>query len=844
MRPQVTSTYRFQLHAEFPFSAAQAQLQYVASLGVSHVYCSPILAATPGSQHGYDVIDHTRINPDLGGREAFIEFAKAAHELGLGVIVDVVPNHMAFPQDTSLNEPLWLYLSDGPDAATAHWFDVDATSEDGKIALPILGGTLDGELAAGNIKVVDDERHGLVLRYFDTILPLAHTPTTSELTPQQLRDVVEAQHYRLLNWREVERLNYRRFFDVNTLIAIRVERRDVFEATHALLLELHEEGHIDGFRIDHPDGLADPQGYLEQLTSRCTAHTPIWVEKILEPGEELPEKWPCTGTTGYDGLAVMMGALADEQAAATWNEVYQRALTAGQATDPVSATVDAKRFVVRNTLRPEVARLVRLAHTVRPDLTPETLNAALEEVLVHAPVYRAYLRPGTPMTREAATNLDEAFDAAREAASARGLNLASELDALERMAHADETAGHDEFVDVSHELRDFAVRLQQTWGPAMAKSVEDTLFYRWSEMLAVNEVGAGVELIDAHGVARFHDWAQHVVKHWPMTMTTLSTHDTKRSEDVRAALLAMSGDTDGWCETSEAAFALADVMGLDRPMAHLVWQTIAAMGTDVAVDRLHEYLTKAMREAKVFTAWIDGDSAYEEIVYAFATAILTATEQPQRDADVATTMDARGELAWQLRQRIDVLRASNATAITLAGHTQKALQLLAPGVVDTYQGSEAPTLSLVDPDNRRSVDYNQLHTDVDADGTRAHLVQRLLAADVQLAAAPGGGYEPVQTSDALVLAFMRTAGNKVIAKLKGALTPGAHGIGRVVFIGLRAHTRALATPGLERTQVHLPPGTWRHAFSGAQIVVDDGPVTLADLGTHNYGQLHVLIQES
>ena len=848
MRPAVTSTYRFQLHSQFPLPAAQAQLEYVASLGVSHVYCSPILMAVPGSTHGYDVIDHTRINPDIGGRDAFIAFADAAHALGLGVIVDVVPNHMAFPTPASANRPLWQFLEDGPHAPTADWFDVDTSVEDGKIVLPILGQPLADELAAGALTIADDPELGRVLRYDEHVFPLAQAPTS--LTPDvaQLQDVLEHQHYRLVHWREVERLNYRRFFDVNELLAICVENPDVFETTHALLLELHESGHIDGFRIDHPDGLADPEGYLEMLTARCAPHTPIWVEKITEPGEELPSSWPCAGTTGYDALAAITGALADDTAAETWRQVYDTALPTPESADPDEATVAAKRYVIGTNLRPEIARLTRLAHRVRPDLTDDALRDAIVEVLVHAPVYRAYVRPGAAeMTSAASDYLDEALTSALESAPGRGADLREELNVIGSLARADVSVASDEFADVEAPVREFCVRFQQTWGPAMAKSVEDTLFYRWSEMLAVNEVGSGIELVDAHGVQRLHDWAQHTATHWPYAMTTLSTHDTKRSEDVRAALLAMSSDPRRWRRTSEAAFALADVMTVDRSMAHLVWQTMAAMGLDVDAERLHDYLAKAMREAKAFTAWIDGDEAYEELVQTYATAILTAEEPERKTGELAADIDARAELAWQLRLHIAELRRHNAEAITLTGHTQKALQLLLPGVADTYQGSEGPTLSLVDPDNRRPVEYDVLREHLSRPGTRGHLVSRLLDADVATAAGPGGSYEPLTTSHDCLIAFVRTSARATpepaATVVKHALTSGVKRPHRVVFVGVRAAARALADADLPDATVTLPAGRWRHALTDAVVEVGDDPIRLADLGHSAYGPLHVLIQE-
>lgn len=847
MRSPVTSTYRFQLHSGFTFAHAIEQLDYVADLGVSHVYCSPILAAVPGSMHGYDVVDHTRINPELGSRDGFIALANAAHERGLAVVVDVVPNHMAFVAPASNNRPLWQYLAGGAQASTADWFDIDTSVEDGKIVLPVLGDDLDKVLANGQIEVIDDDELGRIVRYYDHFFPLAERPERTDLSAPELRELLDAQHYRLVSWRQDDRLNYRRFFDVNGLIAVRVEDEKVFEATHALLLELHEAGHIDAFRIDHPDGLADPAGYLQMLADHCRPGTPIWVEKILEPGEKLPSEWQTAGTTGYDALAAITGALADDQAKPVWHDVFKTALPADQSADPEIATQDAKRYIVRNNLRAEVLRLTRLAHRVRSDFTVEQLAGAIEEVLVHAPVYRAYLRWGEPMSEESSRHLDEAFEHALAAGNSRGVDLAAPLAAVEMLARGDVDVATDEFDDVQPAVRDFATRFQQTWGPAMAKSVEDTLFYRWTEMIAINEVGSGIELVDARGVDRFHEWAEHTATAWPLAMTTLSTHDTKRSEDVRANLLAMSGDSDGWRRTSEAAFALADMLGLDRPMAHLVWQTIAGMGVDVDIDRLHEYLTKAMREAKVFTAWIDGDEQYEALVYEFADAILLAQEPSPASGETAATLNARAELAWQLRREIVALRENNADAMVLTGNVQKAIQLLAPGVPDTYQGSEGPTLSLVDPDNRRPVDFTRLRDGLHRPGSRGALVQRLLAADVQAAAGPGGAYEALETTDAKLLAFLRTerpgAWQRVKDRVKETVTHSSPKPARVAFVGARAATRALADAQLGEAVVHIPQGRWRNAFTDDVVNVPVDGVRVAELGQHAYGHLHVLIEE-
>ena len=909
MSVPVTSTYRFQLHADFTLDDARKQLPYLAKLGVSHAYCSPVLTAVPGSVHGYDVIDHTRINPEIGGRAAFTAFADAAHELGLGVVVDVVPNHMAFVAPESSNRPLWTLLAGGAQASTAHWFDVDWAAGSGKLGVPILGKALADEVADGTI-TLDRSGDEPVIRYYEHAFPLAEGSLggipAGERSPSgdDMLALLDKQHYRLAFWRERDTvLNYRRFFEVNELIAVRVEDPEVFDATHALLLELHHAGLIDGFRIDHPDGLADPAGYLARLTQECRKDTPIWVEKILEPGEELPQNWQCAGTTGYDAMAAITAALADDAAAPVLDETWRRTLDEGQARTLTEATEEAKRFVVEGGLVPEVERLTRRAHEVRPDLVRSQLRDAVVELLVAAPVYRAYLVPGERMAPASKHHLDEALDAART----RRPDLEAEFAALKLIALASPQAGADEFSDVVEPAADFSVRLQQTWGPVMAKSIEDTLFYRWHALTALNEVGGDPDVLSDAGAHRLHEWAQHNAEHWPRTMTSLSTHDTKRSEDVRAAILAVAGDPDSWRECSQAAFALADATGVDRGAAHLVWQTIAGFSTAYTVvgaagpgdaraeeseggrepadlgieaDRLADYLTKALREAKVFTAWTDGDETYETQVLDLARLVLEAPDA-EREGEAAASADARSTLAASLRRAILAARRANAEAIVTTGHTQKVLELFLPGVPDTYQGSERPTLSLVDPDNRRPVDYDELQRLLDVPGSRPRLVQRCLDPRVHAAADPGATYTPLESDSEFVVAFQRAlptgaAARRHLAEAGRQLAEAGRHVTRLVHrdrqtagdeqgagtaardagpgspepaplavavVGLRAAARALREGAVTGATVALPGGTWRHAFTGERIVVGAEPVRLADLGTHEFGHVHVLVQE-
>ena len=418
----VTATYRLQLHAGFTLERARQVVPYLAGLGVSHVYLSPVLASVPGSQHGYDVLDHGSIDPELGGREALEALAADCHEAGLGVIVDVVPNHMALTAPEWANAQVWALLLGGRQSATAHWFDIDWDALDGRVGLPILGAPLDQVLADGQLSL-DTGRpdEGLaagrrVIRYYEQVLPVADGTVTQPGEGDGGRDVADVlarQHYLLAHWQEAEAaLNYRRFFEVDSLIAVRVEEPDVFEDTHRLLLDLHHGGVIDGFRIDHPDGLADPEDYLRRLTRQCRPGTPIWVEKILEGPERLPRGWECAGTTGYDGQAVLAQALVPEATTdvldATW------AATGGEP--ELSAVVDAaKRGAVDTLLTPEMARLARRAQEALPGEDPLALPAALRELLVAVDVYRAYVRPGQATLEADETRLRDAIGRAGEA---------------------------------------------------------------------------------------------------------------------------------------------------------------------------------------------------------------------------------------------------------------------------------------------------------------------------------------------------------------------------------------------------------------------------------------------
>ncbi len=457
------STHRLQLEPDFTLDDAVAQVDHLAALGITHLYLSPILQATVGSKHGYDVTDHTSVAEGLGGDAGFARLVEAAHAAGLGIVVDVVPNHMTTPTPLSLNRPLWSVLREGRQSAYATWFDVDWDAQDGHILMPVLGAPLEEVLAAGEISVGEHEGEPVV-QYYDHVFPLA--PGTDARMP--LGDLLDCQHYRLASWTVGDsELNYRRFFDVTSLIAVRVEEPEVFDATHALLVDGIRSGAIDGLRIDHPDGLADPGGYLERLGD-ATGDAWVVVEKILEGDEQLPHAWRTAGTTGYDALLRIGGLFVDHAGAAPLDDLSTELL--GERQDLAEIVTESKRWVVQVMLATEVTRLMRLVARARPDLEESAAREVLEAMLVGMDRYRVYLRPGTPAAaadREeleaAAAHGGESAKAALDASTVRGV-----VDLALGMGAVRDEAARDEFV----------VRFQQTCGPAMAKAIEDTAYYR------------------------------------------------------------------------------------------------------------------------------------------------------------------------------------------------------------------------------------------------------------------------------------------------------------------------------------------------------------------------------
>jgi (1->4)-alpha-D-glucan 1-alpha-D-glucosylmutase len=676
-----TSTYRLQIAPGFGFDDAAAVVDYLHDLGVSHVYVSPVLQPVPGSAHGYDVVDHSRLNSEAGGEPAFRQLVSELHDVGMGVVVDVVPNHMAVPTPAWLNAQLWSVLRDGPGSPYAGWFDVDWSVPSHALLMPVLGSRIGQVLAASELRLDTGGPDGdeTVLRYVDHELPVR---AGTESLP--LAELVDRQWYRLAHWRVAdEELNYRRFFDVDTLAAVRVEDPDVFDATHRLLLDLVADGSLDGLRIDHPDGLADPRAYLARLAER-TDGSWVVVEKVLEGSETLPDDWRCAGTTGYDSLLRVGGLFVDPSGAAPLAALLTELTGDPPELGPV--VEQAKREVVAGGLYAEVHRLVDLLRSICDDdvrlrdHTPRALHEAVRELLVAMDRYRAYVVPGEAAPAASVHAIQAAAEVACEHLPdfrhdtvnlVRDLSLGREIGTAGR---ADDPA-----------RAELVVRFQQTCGPVMAKGVEDTAFYRWFRLASLDEVGGDPARFGVAG-EEVHAFAERLQREWPTTMTTLSTHDTKRSEDVRARLAVLSELPGAWADAVRgwwmAAAPHRDPL-VDPRTEYLVWQTL--VGTwPIDADRLHRYLEKAVREAKLLTSWTSPDGDYEAAVHRFVDGVV-------HDAGITTSVQ---EL---VQQTAEPARAG------LLG--QKLVQLLMPGVPDVYQGTELVDLSLVDPDNRRPVDF-------------------------------------------------------------------------------------------------------------------------------------------
>ncbi|GGX26399.1 malto-oligosyltrehalose synthase [Streptomyces noursei] len=826
--PSPTATYRLQLQPDFPFAAAERAVPYLAALGVSHLHLSPVLEAVPGSTHGYDVTGHAAVRAELGGEEGLRALAATARAHGLGLVVDIVPNHMAVPAPLSLNGALWEVLRDGPASRYARWFDVDWDGgHRGRLLLPVLEGRIGDELPRFRVE------RGL-LHYGEQVLPLR--PGT-ELLP--LPRLLEAQWYRLAWWRLARtELNYRRFFTISELIGIRVEDPEVFDATHGTVLRLIREGVVDGLRVDHPDGLVDPGGYLARLRAGTKGCWTV-VEKILTGAERLPDGWACAGTTGYDALRHIDGLFVCPQGAGRLFSHYRDFVTplADEGGDWDETVRRAAYEVVEHDLAAEVERLVRTAARIgervpRPgDHAPWALRQAVRELLVRLPVYRPYAGEAANTARAAADaamlraaaeraratfrvpeeagavdlvhdlvlgrfgyGADGADDAKSETvgAGAPGPDAvardAAETDAVEMNA--------GDMGAVDPDVADFAARFAQTASALHAKSVEDTAFYRYPVLLSACEVG-GDPGEPALGPGTFHEYCARLQRDWPESGTVLSTHDTKRSADVRARIAVLSECPDRWRDVLNVVADGREVadgaVPVDPLVAWSAWQTAFGLGASAAGGPTAEQLTpavlKAVREAGLRTTWTEPDAVYEEAVAEF---VRSGPCGPA--ADQLAALEA--ELAPYVR--------ANVLAATL-------LHLTMPGVPDLYQDTEREYAALVDPDNRRPArcDPGPLAA-LDGGAAPAGLSAeklRLTATALRLRRAhpewfgAAASYEPLSAEGPAAehcVAFVRA--------------------GRVVTAVTRLSLRLQETGGWWDTGLRLPAGgDWRELLTGRTL---------------------------
>ena len=854
------ATYRLQLSPTYTFDDAAAICGYLATLGVDRVYTSPILQAAKGSTHGYDVVDHGRVWDALGGEEAWRRFVDAMRAHGLRQLADVVPNHMSIGDRA--NRWWWDVLENGPASRFASFFDVDWDPPDRRnrdtVLLPVLGDHRAKVLQRGELKVVR-ESACFVLKYFEHCFPIAPRSldeiliTASERMPPSdaalllgyladaygglpsgasrdvdvqarrhrdktvleallarllrdepvaaravdqaldalnadpiaLDDFLDRQNHRVAYWKTAgQELDYRRFFDVSSLAALRIEEPVVFDATHALLRRWIEDGVCDGVRVDHVDGLFDPKGYLERLRA-LAPDARVVVEKILEPDEELRADWPVEGTTGYDFLNDALLASVDPRGEEPLTKLY--AERTGETRPFREIAAEKREMVLRDVLGSDVNRLVdelaAIAGRRRTwrDATRQDLLRGLRAVLAAFPVYRTYARP---FARAGERRLSD--DDARVIERAVG-------DARTRHPDVDPCV-YDLLQDLltlkldGREEEQFCARFQQTSGPAVAKGVEDTAFYAYGRFVALNEVGGDPGTFGAP-LARFHERNARAAERWPRRMLALSTHDTKRSEDVRARLVLLSEIPDAWARVVSswcAKNAAKKTDGMpDGESEYLLYQTLVG-AWPLPRDRALRYMEKAAREAKTKTSWTKPNAAYDAALAAFVERCFDDREFLDDVAAFASGLAAPGRavsLAWTL------------------------WRCTCPGVPDVYQGTETWALDLVDPDNRRPVDYDarralletarrrtpeQLLVHADDGGPK----MRLLFEALQLrkrkadAFAPGASYRPIDVHDGVV-AYARGDGVVAVAPRFGIA----------------------AQRGFGDATVALPRGMWRDVIT-------------------------------
>ena len=761
-----SSTYRLQIRESFDLFAAAKLIDYLRALGVGWVYLSPILAAEPGSDHGYDVVDPSRVDEARGGAPGLDALSQTAHAAGLGVLVDIVPNHMGVATP-SANRWWWDVLQRGRDSRYAEAFDIDWDFGGGRLRVPVLDGP-----SLAHLTIQDGELDSHGLRF-----PLAN----GSAERGDAEGIYSRQHYELIDYRRADaELNYRRFFAVNTLAGIRVEIPWVFEESHAEITRWTREGLVDGLRVDHPDGLLDPGGYLDDL-ARATESVYVLVEKILEGDEQLPAHWQAAGTTGYDALADIDRVLIDPAGQASLDRL-DASLRESEADGWADLIHNTRRAVADGILRSEVLRIARIvAHEEGEPI--ERVDDAIAELAANFPVYRSYLPYGQ-------NYLDMAGELARE----RRPDLAPTLDALMPL--------------LRNPAHPAAQRMQQTTGMIMAKGVEDSAFYRYSRLSSLTEVG-GDPAEFAIPIGEFHRRQEQRQAVLPGSLTSLSTHDTKRGEDVRARIDVLSEVPGEWRSVLEQLRLRAPFE--DGPLENLLWESIVG-SWPASRERLHAYAEKAAREAGNSTSWATPNEAFETRMHA-------AVDAAFDDPHVAGIIE-------NFAARVAAYGWSNSLAAKL-------ILLTAPGVPDVYQGSELWETSLVDPDNRRPVDFDE---------------RRLLLAAVNAGAHPlidsTGAAKLLVTTRALHLRkdrpelFTRYA--PLIALGDAAQHCVAFDRGGAVSVATRLPVGLEARGGWGDTVVLLPTRTVTDVITNR--CYEGGALRLADL-LHKYPVALLAVQE-
>jgi (1->4)-alpha-D-glucan 1-alpha-D-glucosylmutase len=738
----VLSTYRLQLRGEssgfgFTFADAENLLDYLAELGISHLYLSPILTPVRGSAHGYDVADPTAVSAELGGPEGLARLSSAAHDRGLGLVVDIVPNHVGIDKPEQ-NPWWWDVLRHGRSSAYAQFFDIDWDLADGRIVLPVLGSDDD---------VADLTVDGNLLRLGDLAFPIA--PGTGAGTGAEVHD---RQHYQLVGWKRGV-CGYRRFFSITSLAGLRQEDRSVFDTSHAEVARWFADGLIDGVRIDHPDGLSDPSGYLHRLRELVGPEAWIVIEKILAVDEALEPTLPIAGTTGYDALREVGGLFIDPTGAPALTALYESTGVDYQAMPALLR--DLKAAVATGTLSSELARLQRTV-VARTGADDPQLPDAVAALLGHIDVYRSDYR-----------GLAAVMPTALAQTEAAAPQLRAPLHVL---AAALATGGEPD------------TRLQQLCGAVTAKAVEDCLFYRDARLVSLNEVGGEPQRFGV-GAAEFHQRAATRARLWPQAMTTLTTHDTKRGEDVRARIGVLSQVPSLWTEFVTRWEGRAP--SPDNATGLFLWQNIFGVWpvngevTDELRSRLHAYAEKAIREAAALTTWNDPDIEFEDAVHRWLDSVLD------------------GPVAAQLTELVGQLNA-HAESDALG---QKLLALTVPGIPDIYQGTEIWDDSLVDPDNRRPVDY----------AVRRQALKSLQHRKIRVVKAA------LQVRRARPDTFLRGGYHPVLARGPAADHVVAFGRGEDVLVAVTRWTVNLEQSGWDETVIPMPQGSWTNSLTGAVV---------------------------